>query len=430
MLRKLSANSGLVRNILTLFTGSTIAQAIPVMISPILTRMYPVADFATLTVVTTLISLVGVIVCGRYEIGIGLPADDKQAKQLVYLSMIVSVMVSAFSFVVLIFFRHPIASILKNPDAANYFLLVPIAALVYGLFQALSYWNIRKRNYLVIASAKISQSIVNSGVSLGYAFSGLGFNGLIFGNISGLFAALGYSWFRVKPEDELSFKKSDVDLNEIKSLANKYSDLPRINGMHALSDMMNSSLVIFLISGFFGTVATGLYGLTMRILQAPLNMIGNSFAIVFYKEVAEKISKKQKITKLLRSTITTLTFVSLPVFVVIMIGGPTIFEFVFGAQWRDAGIYVRILSPWLFLNFIASPISHLPVILGKQRQFFMFSLLGNIAVVLSLAAGAYFFENIIYGLILVASTQVLFQASMILYFIFIASNSEKEVQSS
>ena len=67
MLKKLSENSGLVRNILTLFTGSTIAQAIPVLISPILTRLYPVSDFATLTVVTTVIALVGVIVAGRYE---------------------------------------------------------------------------------------------------------------------------------------------------------------------------------------------------------------------------------------------------------------------------------------------------------------------------------------------------------------------------
>jgi len=338
--------------------------------------------------------------------------------------MIISVGVSLCSFVLLIFFRHPIASLLNNPDAANYFLFVPLSALMYGFYQALSYWNIRKRNYTVFAATRISQSAANSGVSLGYAFTGGGLNGLVFGNVAGIFASMALSWFKIKPADKLTFDKSDTDKETLKKLAVKYGDLPRVNGLHALSDMMQSSLIIFIISGFFGAIATGLYGLTMRILQAPLTVIGSSFSIIFYKEVSEKINKKQKITKLLWSTISTLAFISLPLFIILMIFGPDLFEFAFGATWREAGVYARILSPWLFLNFIASPVSHLPVILNKQRQFFAFSLLGNLTVVLSLAIGSIFFDDIISGLILVACSQVLFQASMIFYFVHIARIAE------
>jgi O-antigen/teichoic acid export membrane protein len=427
MLRKLSANSDLVRNVLTLFTGSTIAQAIPVLISPLLTRLYPVGDFATLTVVTTLLSLVGIIVTGRYEIGIGLPAKDSDARQMVYLAMMVSVFVSLVSFVVFVFFRHPIAVLLNNESAADYFLLVPLGALVYGFYQAISFWNIRNRNYKTVAASRVGQSIVNSGVSLGSAFTGIGMNGLVFGNVAGHFAALAVTWFKVKPSDELTFRKKDIHKQEIVRLAKHYGDLPRVNGVHALSDMMQSTLVIFLISGFFGILAIGFYGFTIRTLQAPLNMIGNSFSIVFYKEVSEKINKKERITKLLRSTITTLSLLSFPLFLILMVWGPQLFEFAFGEVWREAGMYARILSPWLFLNFISSPVSHLPVILNKQRQFFLFSLIGNIAVVASLIAGGVLFDEIIPTLTIVAATQVLFQAGMIVYFVYLARSADKSL---
>ncbi len=368
MFNKFSLKSGLVRNVLTLSTGSTIAQAIPVLISPILTRIFPVADFATLTVVTALISFLGVIICGRYEIAIGLPADDKEAKQLVYLSVTISVIVASVAMLLILIFNHPLARLLNNEAAAPYLLLIPIASLMYGINQALTYWNIRNRNYALMSSSRVSQSITNSGSSLAFGYSGWNFNGLVIGNILGNAAALMYSFFRTISYGGITFKRSEFSKAHMKELAVKYSDLPKVNGLHATVDMLQSTGVIFIISALFGNITTGLYGLTLRILQAPLTLIGSSFSIVFYKEVSEKVTNKQRIDKLLKTTITTLALISFPIFLTIMIFGPDLFEFVFGAEWRESGVYAQIMSPWLFVNFISSPVSHLPVILGKQRQ--------------------------------------------------------------
>lgn len=415
-----SSKRTLLRHVLTLFTGTTIAQAIPVLVSPILTRLYEVSDFAVLTVVATIISLVGVITTGRYELTIGLPESEREAKQLVWLSVIISCFVALFSFFILLLGRFTIARWYNNPEAANYLLLVPVASLFYGFFQALSFWNIRKRFYGDLAGSRVSQSMVNSGISLGYAFTGWGMNGLVFGNVAGHVASFFYAWLRLLWKKEIPSARENLHVGELKTLASRYRDFPRVNGVHALTDVAQSTLIIFIISSFFGTLATGLYGLTMRVLQAPLNMIGSTFAIVFYKEVSEKVAKKEKIGKLLRSTIITLTMISAPIFLIIMIFGPSLFSLVFGDEWREAGVYARIMSPWLFVNFISSPISHLPAILGKQRQFFLLSLAGNSLVVLSLLIGALGFEEIKTGLILVAGSQVVFCMGMIGYFFHIA----------
>ncbi len=45
MINKLKPKSKFSRNVLTLMTGTTISQAIPIAISPILTRIYTPEDF-------------------------------------------------------------------------------------------------------------------------------------------------------------------------------------------------------------------------------------------------------------------------------------------------------------------------------------------------------------------------------------------------
>jgi O-antigen/teichoic acid export membrane protein len=421
MFGRFNRHQDLVKSILTLFTGSAIAQAIPILVSPLLTRLYPVVDFAALTIITTLISLVGVVVTGRYEFAVGLPADDRDAKSLVQLASVITVFISTLVLIFLVFFREGIAALMAFPSSPDYLFAIPVAALFYGGYQAFSFWQIRRRNYVVVSGSRISQSLTNSASSLGIFFTGFGINGLILGNVLGQFAAFLYAFFSTTDRVKDFLLKPVKDLKEV---AGRYGDMPKVNSIHALSDVGQSTAVVLMITGIFGSVSTGLYGLTMRILQAPLNMMGNSLAMVFYKEVSEKTINGQLISKLLFTTMRTLFLISLPVFLILIVFGPDLFALVFGDEWRDAGLYARIMSPWLMLNFIASPLSNLPIILSKQRAFFAYSLIGNAAVIASLAIAGWIFNDIQSGLMVLSAVQCLFQLSMIFFFFRIAKEAD------
>ena len=56
---------------------------------------------------------------------------------------------------------------------------------------------------------------------------------------------------------------------------------------------------------------------------------------------------------------------------------------VFSEKWRGAGEYSQIMAPWFLLNFITSPISFLPLILGKQKQFFYIAIAGAAIMILA-----------------------------------------------
>ena len=84
MLTKLKPKSEFSRNVLTLMTGTTIAQAIPIAISPILTRMYSPEEFGVLALFVALASIFGSMSTGRYALAILLPKDNKENTIKVY----------------------------------------------------------------------------------------------------------------------------------------------------------------------------------------------------------------------------------------------------------------------------------------------------------------------------------------------------------
>ena len=67
------------RNVMTLLTGSVIAQFIPLLLTPILSRLFSPEEFGLFAFYISIITLFSAIATGRYELAILLPKDDKKA---------------------------------------------------------------------------------------------------------------------------------------------------------------------------------------------------------------------------------------------------------------------------------------------------------------------------------------------------------------
>ena len=107
MLNKLKPKSEFSKNVLTLMTGTTIAQAIPIAISPILTRIYTPEDFGVLALFVAITTIFGTIANGRYELAIMLPKKDEDAINIFALGFIITCFISLILLIlVLIFMRN------------------------------------------------------------------------------------------------------------------------------------------------------------------------------------------------------------------------------------------------------------------------------------------------------------------------------------
>src|SRR5690606_9512079 len=125
VIRRILPRSKYARNVATLISGSAVAQAIPVAISPILTRIYTPEEFGIFATYLGIAAIASVLVTGRYELAIMLPERDEDAIQVAALSLLLTFVVSLFLLVVAIVFSEQIAHMLGSPAIRPWLYWVP-----------------------------------------------------------------------------------------------------------------------------------------------------------------------------------------------------------------------------------------------------------------------------------------------------------------
>ncbi|MDA1148956.1 MAG: oligosaccharide flippase family protein, partial [Bacteroidetes bacterium] len=184
MIKRLKPKSEFNRNVLTLMTGTTIAQAIPIAITPILTRLYTPEDFGLLALFVAVTAIFGSIANGRYELAIMLPEEDEDAINIAALGLLIALVFSIVLLIPAIFLNGQITNLLRNQEIGFWLYFVPFIVLMTGLYNVLNYLNTRKKLYKDIAKATILRSSVSAAIQVSVGFFKSGVTGLISGQMA------------------------------------------------------------------------------------------------------------------------------------------------------------------------------------------------------------------------------------------------------
>ncbi len=363
MLNKLKPKSEFSKNVLTLMTGTTIAQAIPIALTPILTRIYTPEDFGLFALYMSAASLVTVLATGRYELAIMLPKKDGDAVNIVLLSLIITLLITLLTFILILLFHQSIAQRLGDSTIAPWLYMIPLSILMTGLYQSANYWNNRKKQYRRLAHNKIIQSSSTVTLQLGLGSTNIGGGGLILGTVAGqalATAILGkQTWKHIHPF------LPDVKTLKMLALLKKYRKLPLLNLPNVFIDNIRTAGINILIAKFFTAAVLGQFALAWKMVQVPMSLVGRSLSQVFFERLAT--APHSELSSLIQTFLFKAAILSLPMFILIYLFAKPVFVFVFGAQWALAGEAASIMSPWLFLNFLTSPIATIFVVLNRQE---------------------------------------------------------------
>ena len=396
-------------------TGTTIAQAIPIAISPILTRIYTPEDFGVFALYMSVASILSVVATGRYELAIMLPKKDEDAINIVVLSIIISFFVSFISFLIVFIFNAQITNLLANPEISNWLYFIPVTVLLTGVYQSLNYWSNRKKQYKRLATSRIVQSGATGSTNLGLGFSGFGSSGLILGGVLGQFISTTILGRLVWNEDKDRF----VHIKRLKVivLAKKYINFPKFDLMASFINIFSNQVIHILFNTVFNPIIAGFYYLTQRIIGLPISIVSKSIGDVF-KEQASKDFKKMKNAKTIYiSTFKKLFILALFPSLLLYFFSVDIFIFIFGDNWSVAGEFVKIMIPMLFLKFVSSPLNFMLYIAGKQNVNMYSQILFLLAVLISFLVGENEYEVIEYITI--------FFSSIYLYYLYVSAKIAK-----
>lgn len=379
MLTKLKPKSEFSRNVLTLMIGTTIAQAIPLAISPILTRIYTPEDFGVFALFVSIVGIMVVVSTGKYEMSLILPKKDTFAYQLLIFSGLL-VLYSALIYLVGVF----VADIFYEFDSIYY--LLPLTVVFIGFNNTFDKYNNRVKNYKLMSYQRIVKTTVESIVSISFMLLLSIKMGLIWGFVLG-FLVSNITMFYINFKH---FQKKDFKISKpkMKLLAKKYINFPKYNMPHALLNTVSANAPIFLIPVFYGSATLGLYAFGLRIVQAPLGLMSNAIFNVLGQKMAEEYAKGNEIYSLYKTTLKKLSIVALAM-IPFFIFADDVFAFVFGAEWREAGEYVQIMIIVLLGSFILSPISAIPHIFNQQKKAFTIEIMATISRILPFFIGAF-----------------------------------------
>ncbi len=354
------------RNVVTLMTGTTFAQALLILMAPILTRLYSPEDFGVFSLYTSILGILAVIACLRYELAIVLPEKDEEAANILVLSTVICIIFSFVVLVLVLLFKKHISTLLGVPQLSFWLWFMPLSLLVAGLSQAFSYWSTRREHFKFLAVRQITQSSVTAVTQISIAhMTNIGVGGLIAGQIAGQAAATG-KLARQIYRDEGKKIISCVSEQEMKQMITRYKDLPLYSSWSGILNTASIMMPPLLLGYFFTPAIVGFYALGHRVLSLPMSVIGGAVAQVFFPKAteAQRIGDLEQITFDIFKQLVSIVLVPI---LLIAIVAPELFAIVFGPEWYVAGEYVKWLSGWIFFQFISSPISILYFVLDKQR---------------------------------------------------------------
>lgn len=384
--RRIIPKGSFVANVLILMTGTTIAQAIPIAISPILTRIYSPDDFGIVALYLSIVSIISVLVTGKYELAIMLPEKDEDAINIVALSFYISLFVSLISLFAIWIFNEPITQYFGNTEISIWLYFIPLIVFLIGIYNILNYWSNRNKKYGRLALSRISKSGTTSGLNLGLGFAGFGESGLIIGGIGGQCAATGILGLQVWKDDKV--KTEFVAVENMARQAKKYGDFPKFSMPADIIFVISNQLPLFMLN-LFNVTAVGFYSLTLRVLGSPIGLIGNSILDVFKQRASSDYSKYGNCKNIYLKTFKCLLYTSFVPFLIFLISAPDLFAFIFGTKWRIAGEYAQIMAPMYLLKFISSPLSYVYYIAGKQKEDLLIHIYIGISTFLIFMVGYY-----------------------------------------
>lgn len=372
------------RGVSVLVGGTIGAQALMILASPLLTRLYTPEDFGLLAVYTSILSLFTVIASLRYELAIPLPEKDSEAAHVAILSLLIVGLITAISALLILLGGDYLAQLINAPDMANYLWLIPAGVFAIGCYQVFNYWAIRTKNFGNIAKTKISQSLATLAVQLS-GFK-LGVLALMLGQTGG--QAVGVMTLARPALKSSNFK--GWHWHDLKAVAKRYKNFPIFSTWGSFLNTASMQLPPLLFAIFFSTGVAGLYALAHRVLAMPMSLVGSAVGNVFLANAAQAY-REDRLAPLFESVYSKLVSTIMPVMLVLIIDAPNLFSFAFGENWREAGELARWMAPWLAVVFIASPLSVLYEVLEKQILGMYFQ--GIILIVRVLAIGIGFHYN-------------------------------------
>lgn len=366
----------LTRSTLTLVAGGILAHLLPLLLGPLLVRLYDPQAFGQYALMWAIATNLAVVACGRYEFALPLEQDESDAATLMALCAHWLVAVTAVAALV--------GGLLSWHLGLTLGWMLPLAVVVVGAMQWLTMWATRLEHFRALSAARVAHHGGGAVLQVVLGWLAWGTSGLMLGPVLAGLAALGL--LAMTPPGGGWKQLGRMPWSALRAMALRHRAFPLLNTPHAFLGALQDTLALVLLAAWAGDAQAGLWALAMRYLKAPATLLGGAISQALYPQLV-RAPNLAAARLLVRKTVATLVAFAVPLLVALWIWGPALWIRVFSAEWADAAPLVQAGSLYIALHFIASPLSVVTLAWRAQAWALKLAVVGQVAFFSGLLLG-------------------------------------------
>lgn len=403
------------KNVLTIFSGTTIAQIINLSAIIILQRyFYSPEEYAPFRLFFEFAAVFSSISALRLESGLILERVDRRALSLLRICIRYSLIISLIGGITFTFYFINEIKVFQYEWLL--LVLMPFAIFANGIIQISRQFFTRSKHFLTITTSRVIHSTTGSISQIITGLLNFNFIGLIVGRIIGLFSCnlnyvrkyfQNYGWIKKNKELE-------------KELVQKHKKFIWFSSPGVFVGNSINLITLIFFTHYYGEQFSGLLAAAIQYLGLLIMMFSSSFAQVYYNEIAQ-IKDSNKLLKSYTYWLKRLLMMTLLGWIILVFTPSSLLTMILGEKWAGLMDTIKIISPWMAVMFVASSLSYVFIRLGKQKEVFFFDLFHLVIILIGMFVGHFFLNDQIQILYVISSVQTLFyilSISLALKFLF------------
>ena len=347
--------------LVTLAGGNALTAALAIGSQPVLARLFTPAEFGIAETFVAALTVVFPVASLRYEDALVLPESDDDARAIWHVAAALT------GIVALVLMAAPLAGPWLRGGA--YGDLVPFLGLLAPGLLALRLqrladaWLVRTRRYGALTAANVARSAATGGARLAYGAAGAG-HGLVTGFVLGNAVAV---LAQIRAVVSSGLFASRPSWAAMRRVAVRYRRFAGYTAPSALLAALSSRLPLLALAALFPLDVVGWLGRVILVVATPIGFLGAAASRVLVAEGAAA-HRDGRLASVVADTHRLLARVGAWPLLALLVAGPDAFEVVFGAAWREAGVYARLTAPWLVLATHAATLTPVFDLTERHRR--------------------------------------------------------------
>lgn len=381
------------KSVAVLVSGTALAQAIGVVTTPIVSRLYDPSAFGDYAIIISTSTIILSVVTLGLNSAIMVPISDDESKEVFMVAFITMLVLSTVILIVMIT-TSPFIRFFK--PGMNYIfasILVYIFVVINSLRGLLNIYINRKSLNRVLFYNSLIGALATLFITIPMGMFELGSIGLLIAAIIGGVVTIIQMVYHVNPFTEIP------GILTFKNVYIKYKDFILYQYPSNFIENFAVQLPTQVFSTTFGNTNLGSYSMNEKILGIPIRLIGAPINTIYFRTASEYHKQGKNLADFTFSLIIRIMIIALLPIVITIIWGEQIFFLALGSNWGEAGKLAGFLIVQYVFVFCATCTSYCRVAIGKQKVNLVVSILRLAIIGASIFLGTYLFGDLFHTIL-------------------------------